>query len=130
MPWLKIVVITAYASIETAVEAMKAGATDYLPKPFTPAQVKLAIYKAFDIRNLEPGLLIPLDAVTASASGLDPHISVKSALLQAGRVAKARGIDEEAIGEKIASPMESRDLGIFGEPRQDVLLLNLDLLSK
>jgi two-component system, NtrC family, response regulator AlgB len=52
-PWLKIVVITAYASIETAVEAMKLGATDYLPKPFTPAQVKLAIQKVFDIRNLE-----------------------------------------------------------------------------
>ena len=52
-PWLKIVVITAYASIETAVEAMKRGATDYLPKPFTPAQVKLAIHKVFDIRKLE-----------------------------------------------------------------------------
>jgi NtrC-family two-component system response regulator AlgB len=52
-PWLKIVVITAYASIETAVDAMKRGATDYLPKPFTPAQVKLAIQKVFDIRNLE-----------------------------------------------------------------------------
>ena len=52
-PWLKIVVITAYASIETAVEAMKRGATDYLPKPFTPAQVKLAIHKVFDILNLE-----------------------------------------------------------------------------
>jgi NtrC-family two-component system response regulator AlgB len=52
-PLLKIVVITAYASIETAVEAMKRGATDYLPKPFTPAQVKLAIHKVFDIRNLE-----------------------------------------------------------------------------
>ena len=52
-PWIKIVVITAYASIETAVEAMKRGATDYLPKPFTPAQVKLAIHKVFDIRDLE-----------------------------------------------------------------------------
>ncbi len=52
-PWLKIVVITAYASIETAVDAIKRGAADYLPKPFTPAQVKLAIHKIFDIRNLE-----------------------------------------------------------------------------
>jgi len=52
-PSLKIVVITAYASIETAVDAIKRGATDYLPKPFTPAQVKLAIHKVFDIRNLE-----------------------------------------------------------------------------
>ncbi|MGV8059282.1 MAG: sigma-54-dependent transcriptional regulator [Smithellaceae bacterium] len=52
-PGLKIVVITAYASIETAVEAIKRGATDYLPKPFTPAQVKLAIHKISGIRNLE-----------------------------------------------------------------------------
>jgi two-component system, NtrC family, response regulator AlgB len=52
-PWLKIVVITAYASIDTAVEAMRRGATDYLPKPFTPAQVKLAVQKVLDLRALE-----------------------------------------------------------------------------
>jgi two-component system, NtrC family, response regulator AlgB len=52
-PWLKIIVITAYASIDTAVEAMRRGATDYLPKPFTPAQVKLAVQKVVDMRTLE-----------------------------------------------------------------------------
>ena len=52
-PWIKIVVITAYASIDTAVEAMKRGATDYIPKPFTPAQVKLAVHKIFEVRTLE-----------------------------------------------------------------------------
>jgi NtrC-family two-component system response regulator AlgB len=52
-PWIKIVVITAYASIETAVEAMRRGATDYIPKPFTPAQVKLAVHKVFEMRTLE-----------------------------------------------------------------------------
>ena len=52
-PWLKIIVITAYASIETAVEAMRRGATDYIPKPFTPAQVKLAVQKVFEMRTLE-----------------------------------------------------------------------------
>src|SRR4030043_1249873 len=46
-PWIKIVVITAYASIDTAVEAMRRGATDYIPNPFTPAQVKLAVHKVF-----------------------------------------------------------------------------------
>ncbi len=46
-PWLKIIVITAYASIDTAVEAMRRGATDYIPKPFTPTQVKLAVQKSF-----------------------------------------------------------------------------------
>jgi two-component system, NtrC family, response regulator AlgB len=52
-PWLKIIVITAYASIDTAVEAMRRGATDYLPKPFTPAQVKLAVQKVVEMRDLE-----------------------------------------------------------------------------
>ncbi|HVP77720.1 MAG TPA: sigma-54 dependent transcriptional regulator [Thermodesulfobacteriota bacterium] len=52
-PWLKIIVITAYASIDTAVEAMRRGATDYIPKPFTPAQVKLALHKVFEMQTLE-----------------------------------------------------------------------------
>ena len=52
-PWLKIIVITAYASIESAVEAMRRGATDYLPKPFTPAQVELAVRKVMEVRTLE-----------------------------------------------------------------------------
>ncbi|MHC1728459.1 MAG: sigma-54-dependent transcriptional regulator [Syntrophobacteraceae bacterium] len=52
-PWLKIIVITAYASVETAVEAMRRGATDYLPKPFTPAQVELATRKVMEVRTLE-----------------------------------------------------------------------------
>jgi two-component system, NtrC family, response regulator AlgB len=52
-PWLKIIVITAYASIDTAVEAMRRGATDYIPKPFTPAQVKLVVQKVFEMQTLE-----------------------------------------------------------------------------
>jgi NtrC-family two-component system response regulator AlgB len=52
-PWLKIVIITAYASIETAVEAMKRGATDYVPKPFTPAQIKLILQRVGEVRRLE-----------------------------------------------------------------------------
>ncbi|SEM10811.1 Two-component response regulator AlgB [Syntrophus gentianae] len=52
-PWIRIIVITAYATVESAVEAMKRGATDYLPKPFTPAQVKLAVRKALDMLALE-----------------------------------------------------------------------------
>ena len=52
-PWLKIIIITAYASIDTAVEAMRRGATDYVPKPFTPAQVRLAVQKVFRMRSLE-----------------------------------------------------------------------------
>lgn len=52
-PWLKIIVITAYASIDTAVEAIRRGAADYIPKPFTPAQISLAVRKAFEMRSLE-----------------------------------------------------------------------------
>ena len=52
-PWLKVIVITAYASIDTAVEAMRRGATDYIPKPFTPAQIDLAVRKVFQVRSLE-----------------------------------------------------------------------------
>jgi NtrC-family two-component system response regulator AlgB len=55
-PWLKIIVITVYASIDTAVEAMRRGATDYIPKPFTPAQIKLAVRKVFEVRTLEQRL--------------------------------------------------------------------------
>jgi NtrC-family two-component system response regulator AlgB len=52
-PWLKVIVITAFASIDTAVEAMRRGATDYIPKPFTPAQIKMAVRKALEMRALE-----------------------------------------------------------------------------
>ncbi len=77
--------------------------------------------------NLAPDVLIPADAVSASGSGLDPHISPENALLQAPRVARARGLSEEVVIAKIKAHTEGRTLGIFGEPRVNVLLLNLDL---
>jgi K+-transporting ATPase ATPase C chain len=77
--------------------------------------------------NLPAHIPVPADAVTASASGLDPHISTLNALLQSPRVAKSRGLSEEVILEKIVAHTEDRDLGIFGEPRVNVLMLNLDL---
>ena len=70
---------------------------------------------------------VPIDAVTASGSGLDPHISMQNALLQADRVAKARGMSRELLHKTIESQTEGRDLGIFGEPGVNVLKLNLDL---
>jgi K+-transporting ATPase ATPase C chain len=73
---------------------------------------------------------VPADAVTASASGLDPHISLQNALLQARRVARARGLSEAALHEKIRAHTEGRDLGFLGEPRVNVLELNLDLDGK
>ena len=80
--------------------------------------------------NLAPGAFIPADAVTASASGLDPHISVPNALMQARRVAHARGLSEEAVRRSIAAHTEGRGLWILGEPRVNILMLNLDLDGK
>jgi K+-transporting ATPase ATPase C chain len=70
---------------------------------------------------------IPADALTASASGLDPDISVANANIQAARVAKARGASAAAVEAVIASTTVNRDLGFLGEPRVNVLKLNLAL---
>ena len=70
---------------------------------------------------------VPADAVTASASGLDPHVSPRNAEIQAGRVAKTRGVPVDQVRTVIASYTEGRDLGFLGEPRVNVLLLNLAL---
>lgn len=70
---------------------------------------------------------IPADLLTASASGLDPHLSPASAAAQAPRVAKARGVSQEQIQQLVAQITEDRDLGFLGEPRVNVLRLNLAL---
>jgi K+-transporting ATPase ATPase C chain len=75
--------------------------------------------------NLAPDAMVPADAVTASASGLDPHISVQNALLQAPRVTRARGLGEDMVLTQINLHTEGRDLGILGESRVNVLMLNL-----
>jgi K+-transporting ATPase ATPase C chain len=77
--------------------------------------------------NLATNAPVPADAVTASGSGLDPHISVANAEIQIARVAKARGLTEERVRELVKQNTSGRDLGVFGEPRVNVMTLNFAL---
>ncbi len=109
-------------------DAMSSGASNL--GPLSKALVDAVGRRAAEYRQ-ENGLshetAVPADAVTASASGLDPDISPENAALQAPRVARARGISEAAVRREIGRATEGRTLGLLGEPRVNVLRLNMAL---
>jgi K+-transporting ATPase ATPase C chain len=97
--------------------------------PTNPALLDAVAARVKALRDADPGnnAPIPVDLVTASASGLDPHISPAAAEYQVARVAKTRGLEMTKVRELVAHHTEGRQLGLLGEPRVNVLELNRDL---
>jgi len=100
---------------------------------YGPTNQKLVDRVAGDVKSLQgenPSTLVPIDMVTTSGSGLDPHISPANAEFQIPRVAKARGISEAELAQLVSAQTEGRQYRLFGEPRINVLQLNLALDEK
>lgn len=97
--------------------------------PTNPVQLDAVLQRVAELKASHFGSDrdVPMDLVTASASGLDPHISPAGARYQVARVAKTRKLDEKQVADLVAAHTEGRTLGLFGEPRVNVLHLNLAL---
>ncbi len=95
--------------------------------PTNPDYLKSVADRVKTLRDSGVTGPIPAELVQASGSGLDPHISPEAARLQIARVAKVRGLSEDAIAALVARTSEDRQFGLLGEPRVNVLVLNLEL---
>lgn len=100
--------------------------------PTNPALLEVVSRRVTGLRTADPGnsAPIPLDLVTASGSGLDPHLSPAAAEFQSARIARARGVSEVEVHRAIGRCTEGRQLGLLGEPRVNVLCVNLALDGK
>jgi K+-transporting ATPase ATPase C chain len=110
-----------------ATNALASGGSNFSPDNpglKAAAQVRIRALRALDPGNADP---VPVDLVTDSGSGLDPHISPQAASYQAARVAQVRNLPKAKVLERIAACTEPRQWGVFGEPRVNVLKLNLAL---
>jgi K+-transporting ATPase ATPase C chain len=116
------------AAGETGYDGTSSGGSNLGPlsgKLVDQVKDRIASYRAEN--NLAPNALIPADAVTASGSGLDPHISLKNAEIQAKRVTAARGLSPAQVANLIETCTDGPGLGFLGEPGVNVLKLNLAL---
>ncbi len=115
----------ASKTVPAPYNAQNSGASNY--GPTSKALIDRVKADADKLHTENPGAPVPPDLVTTSASGLDPDISPEAALFQAPRVARARGLPVEKVVELVTQHTQGRTLGLFGEPRVNVLELNLAL---
>jgi K+-transporting ATPase ATPase C chain len=113
------------ATADFGFNAMASGGSN--AGPTNPAYLQTVADRVKALRDSGVTGQIPADLVQASASGLDPHISPESALLQVSRVAKARGVSGDVLVKSVVQATEGRQLGFLGEPRVNVLVLNLGI---
>ncbi|HYT76880.1 MAG TPA: potassium-transporting ATPase subunit KdpC [Vicinamibacterales bacterium] len=106
-------------------DAASSGGTNLGPTNKKLIEAVAAAVKTARMENAE--VPVPIDLVTSSASGLDPHLSPAAALFQVPRVAKARGLGEDLVRALVEQHIEGRQIGFLGEPRVNVLVLNLAL---
>jgi K+-transporting ATPase ATPase C chain len=113
------------ASTDFGYNSMASGGSN--AGPTNPDYLKTVGDRVKALRDTGVTGQVPADLVQASASGLDPHVTPESALLQVPRVAKARGVSEDVLVKAVAQATEGRQFGFLGEPRVNVLELNVNL---